>query len=431
MKLFRTLSLLLALYLLPLTIAAQTALQEKLKAISHITEIKPLESKEFAEKYVTYFTQPLDHNRPELGNFRQRVIVSHIGFDRPTVIVTEGYGAGYALSPRYREELSRMFNTNMIFVEYRYFLESTPAPRDWQYLTAESSADDLHAVFEAFKKIYPGKWISTGISKGGQTTMLYRTFYPDDVDISVPYVGPLCYGVEDGRHEPFLRQVGTAEERKAIEDFQLEVLKRKATLLPRFEKHCAEKGYEFFGSIEEIYDYSVLEYSFALWQWGTPVNTIPANDADDDAIYKHFMAISEPSYFAKGGGNESFFVQAARELGYYGYDIRPFKKYLSINSSKGYLKKLMLPEDAKHIKFDKTLSKKITKFLKKNDPKMVFIYGEIDPWSAAAPMWLDTSKKKNMHMFVQPRGSHRARINTLPEEMKQEAINIIKGWLEE
>ena len=431
MKLFRTLSLLLALYLLPLTIAAQTALQEKLKAISHITEIKPLESKEFAEKYVTYFTQPLDHNRPELGNFRQRVIVSHIGFDRPTVIVTEGYGAGYALSPRYREELSRMFNTNMIFVEYRYFLESTPEPRDWQYLTAESSADDLHAVFEAFKKIYPGKWISTGISKGGQTTMLYRTFYPDDVDISVPYVGPLCYGVEDGRHEPFLRQVGTAEERKAIEDFQLEVLKRKATLLPRFEKHCAEKGYEFFGSIEEIYDYSVLEYSFALWQWGTPVNTIPANDADDDAIYKHFMAISEPSYFAKGGGNESFFVQAARELGYYGYDIRPFKKYLSINSSKGYLKKLMLPEDAKHIKFDKTLSKKITKFLKKNDPKMVFIYGEIDPWSAAAPMWLDTSKKKNMHMFVQPRGSHRARINTLPEDMKQEAINISKGWLEE
>ena len=431
MKAFRILSLLWALYLLPLTAAAQTVLQDKLKAISQITEVKPLESKEFAEKYVTYFTQPLDHDRPELGNFRQRVIVSHVGFDRPTVIVTEGYGAGYALSPRYREELSKMFNTNMIFVEYRYFLESTPEPRDWQFLTAESSADDLHAVFEAFKKIYPGKWISTGISKGGQTTMLYRTFYPDDVDISVPYVGPLCYGVEDGRHEPFLRQVGTAEERKKIEDFQLEVLKRKGTLLPRFEKHCIEKGYEFFGSVEEIYDYSVLEYSFAFWQWGTPANTIPSCDADDDTIYKHFMAISEPSYFAKGGKNESFFVQAARELGYYGYDIRPFKKYLSIKSSKGYLKKLMLPEDAKHIKFDKTLSKKITKFLKKNDPKMVFIYGEIDPWSAAAPMWLDTSKKKNMHMFVQPRGSHRARINTLPEEMKQEAIRIIKEWLEE
>ena len=431
MKHSKILYLLGLLCLLSLSAVAQTTLQEKLKTISLITEIKPLESKEFAEKYVTYFTQPLDHDRPELGSFRQRVIISHIGFDRPTVIVTEGYGASYALNPRYREELSKMFNTNMVFVEYRYFLESTPNPRDWQYLTAESSADDLHAVRQALKDIYPNKWIATGISKGGQTAMLYRTFYPNDVDITVPYVGPLCYGVEDGRHEPFLRQVGTEDERRKIEDFQLEVLKRKSTLLPRFEKHCQEKKYEFNASTEEIYDYSVLEYSFAFWQWGTPVSTIPANNASDDEIYKHFMAISEPSYFAKGGGNESFFVQAARELGYYGYDIRPFKKYLSITSSKGYLKKLMLPDDAKDIKFDKTLSKKITKFLKKNDPKMIFVYGEIDPWSAAATTWLNTDKKENVHIFVEPRGSHLARINTLPEEMKQKAISILKNWLEE
>ena len=431
MKHSKILYLLGLLCLLSLSAVAQTTLKEKLKTISLITEIKPLESKEFAEKYVTYFTQPLDHDRPELGSFRQRVIISHIGFDRPTVIVTEGYGAGYALSPRYREELSKMFNTNMVFVEYRYFLESTPNPRDWQYLTAESSADDLHAVRQALKDIYPNKWIATGISKGGQTAMLYRTFYPNDVDITVPYVGPLCYDVEDGRHEPFLRQVGTEDERRKIEDFQLEVLKRKSRLLPRFEKHCQEKKYEFNASTEEIYDYSVLEYSFAFWQWGTPVSTIPANNASDDEIYKHFMAISEPSYFAKGGGNESFFVQAARELGYYGYDIRPFKKYLSITSSKGYLKKLMLPDDAKEIKFDKTLSKKITKFLKKNDPKMIFVYGEIDPWSAAATTWLNTDKKENVHIFVEPRGSHLARINTLPEEMKQEAISILQKWLEE
>lgn len=410
---------------------AQDLLHEKLKTIATISEIKPLEKGEFAEKYVTYFNQPLDHQHPEKGSFRQRVVVSHIGFDRPTVIVTEGYGASYALNPKYREELSKMFNTNMVFVEYRYFLESTPNPRDWQYLTAESSADDLHAVRQALKDIYPNKWIATGISKGGQTAMLYRTFYPNDVDITVPYVGPLCYGVEDGRHEPFLNQVGTEDERRKIEDFQLEVLKRKSTLLPRFEKHCQEKKYEFNASTEEIYDYSVLEYSFAFWQWGTPVSTIPANNASDDEIYKHFMAISEPSYFAKGGGNESFFVQAARELGYYGYDIRPFKKYLSITSSKGYLKKLMLPDDAKDIKFDKTLSKKITKFLKKNDPKMIFVYGEIDPWSAAATTWLNTDKKENMHIFVEPRGSHLARINTLPEDMKQKAISILKKWLEE
>lgn len=399
----------------------------KISAISAIKEIRPLETSEFSEKYVTYFTQPLDHRHPEKGSFRQRVIVSHAGFDRPTVIVTEGYGAAYALRPQYREELSKLLNANMIFVEYRYFLESTPEPKDWQYLTAENSADDLHAITTAFKSIYPGKWIATGISKGGQTTLLYRTFYPDDVVISVPYVAPLCYGVEDGRHEPFLHKVSTPENRKKIEDFQLEALKRKATLLPRFEKYCTEKNYSFRAPIEEIYDYSVLEYSFALWQWGTPISSIPATTASDDEIFSHLLAISEPGYFTADSPNASFFVQAARELGYYGYDVQPFKQYLSIQSSEGYLHRLMLPEELKDMPFDKTLSKKITKFLKKQDPKMIFIYGQNDPWTAAGVTWL--KNKKNIHVFIQPNGSHLARINTLPEAEKAKVMELINEWL--
>ena len=406
---------------------AQTVLEQKISAISAIKEIRPLETSEFSEKYVTYFTQPLDHRHPEKGSFRQRVIVSHVGFDRPTVIVTEGYGAAYALRSQYREELSKLLNANMIFVEYRYFLESTPEPKDWQYLTAENSADDLHAITTAFKNIYPGKWIATGISKGGQTTLLYRTFYPDDVDISVPYVAPLCYGVEDGRHEPFLHKVSTPENRKIIEDFQLEALKRKATLLPRFEKYCTEKNYSFRAPIEEIYDYSVLEYSFALWQWGTPISSIPATTASDDEIFSHLLAISEPGYFTADSPNASFFVQAARELGYYGYDVQPFKQYLSIQSSEDYLHRLMLPEELKDMPFDKTLSKKITKFLKKQDPKMIFIYGQNDPWTAAGVTWL--KNKKNIHVFIQPNGSHLARISTLPEAEKAEVMELINEWL--
>ena len=406
---------------------AQTVLEQKINAISAIKEIRPLETSEFSEKYVTYFTQPLDHRHPEKGSFRQRVIVSHVGFDRPTVIVTEGYGAAYALRSQYHEELSKLLNANMIFVEYRYFLESTPEPKDWQYLTAENSADDLHAITTAFKNIYPGKWIATGISKGGQTTLLYRTFYPDDVDISVPYVAPLCYGVEDGRHEPFLHKVSTPENRKIIEDFQLEALKRKATLLPRFEKYCTEKNYSFRAPIEEIYDYSVLEYSFALWQWGTPISSIPATTASDDEIFSHLLAISEPGYFTADSPNASFFVQAARELGYYGYDVQPFKQHLSIQSSEGYLHRLMLPEELKDMPFDKTLSKKITKFLKKQDPKMIFIYGQNDPWTAAGVTWL--KNKKNIHVFIQPNGSHLARISTLPEAEKAKVMELINEWL--
>ena len=83
---------------------------------------------------------------------------------------------------------------------------------------------------------------------------------------------------------------------------------------------------------------------FCLWQWGTPVSSIPATTASDDEIFAHLLDISNPDYFIADSPTASFFVQAARELGYYGYDTKPFKKYLSIQSSKGYLHRLMLPK---------------------------------------------------------------------------------------
>ena len=56
--------LLFVLLFVSISASAQTALQEKLSKISAITETKPLESTKFSEKYVTYFTQPLDHRHP-------------------------------------------------------------------------------------------------------------------------------------------------------------------------------------------------------------------------------------------------------------------------------------------------------------------------------------------------------------------------------
>ena len=67
--------------------------------------------------------------------------------------------------------------------------------------------------------------------------------------------------------------------------------------------------------------------------------------------------------------------------------------------------------------------------LKENDPKMIFIYGQNDPWTAAGVTWL--KGKKNIHVFVEPGGSHRARIGTLPDAQKREAISLINKWLQE
>ena len=118
-----------------------------------------------------------------------------------------------------------------------------PQPCNWAYLTVKNSLVDLHRVNITFRNLYSGKWVATGISKGGQTTMFYRSYYPDDVDVSVPYVAPLNQSLEDGRHEVFLSEkVGTAKERKAVEEAQLTLPKRKQALLPMLVLTARRKG---------------------------------------------------------------------------------------------------------------------------------------------------------------------------------------------
>lgn len=393
-----------------------------------LTRLDTLTPGEFKEKYVCFFRQPLDHRHPEKGAFEQRVVVCHAGFDRPTVFVTEGYGGAYALNPQYREELSRLFDANVVLTEHRYFLESTPVPADWQYLTAENSAADLHRIYETLHPVYPGKWMSTGISKGGQTTLIYRTYYPGDMAFSVAYVAPLCRAVEDGRHELFFRHIGTPAVRKKVYAFQLDLLKRREALMPFFETYCRERKLTFRLPLHEVYDYCVLEYAFAFWQWGTPGAAIPGKKASLRDRFDHFVAVSDPAYFAKDQPNLPFFIQAARELGYYGYDTAPFAGYLSIPDSRGYLQRLLLPE-GRSVPFEPDLHDGIVRFLEENDPKLICIYGGNDPWTAAAIP--DMPHKHNRLILIQPGGSHLTRIGTLPEKLRKKAVEHITEWLAE
>lgn len=405
---------------------------KKLEKLPGISNIKKLETTQFQEKYVLKIQQNVDGDTDEKGTFGQRIIVGFKGFDKPTVLVTEGYYADYALNPRYTEELCQMCDANLVFCEYRYFAESTPVPTNWDYMTVDNSLRDYHRVRTTFGKLFHGKWISTGISKGGQTTMFYRAKYPDDVDISVSYVAPLNKSVEDGRHEKFLaKQVGTKEERAAIKAAQQEFMKRKKACMPMFNAYNKEHNLQYYISEEDIYDYAVLEYPFALWQWGTSVEKIPSKTDTDEVWFKHLMTIAGPDYFAYPNKYMPFDVQAAHELGYYGYDTKPIKKWASVKKTKGYLKQLMLPDSLRYIEFDPMLYNRTVKFLKNSDPQHIFIYGEIDPWSASGVCtWLDCSKKKNMRVYVQPRGSHTARISNMPDDMKKEIWERIMGWLD-
>jgi hypothetical protein len=403
-------------------------LEQFLKSQSEIKAIEKIPGNNFFnETWKIMVRQPLDHSDTTKGFFMQRVFVADKGKENPVVLITEGYAANYAAMPRYINELSPMLNSNQICIEHRYFGESWPDSLNWDFLTVTNVADDHHTIVEMLKKYYSGKWINTGISKGGQTAVYHRTFYPDDVDVTVAYVGPLNFGVEDGRHEPFLRNVpGTAEQRVRIEEFQIEVLKNREILVPKIEKYSKDKNYTYRISMNEVLDYCVLEYPFALWQWGRLTDKVPSKDAGVDSLFNHLLKVSNPSYFAieEMEGIKSFFVQAARELGYYGYDTKPFKKYLSIKNAEGYLTRIFLPAGLK-IKYKKTTAKQVRKFMKNTDEEMLFIYGEWDPWSATAFEVYNPNQVK----VVKPGGSHSTRIGNLPPEQQNQVKEKLEEWL--
>ena len=420
--------ILLQLFLFSVLNLQASNITDRLTSIRGINRVESLKTEDSSEKFLFFIEQKLDPKSEQSEIFNQRVILKHRGFDRPTVIVTEGYWANYAVSPNYKEEISELIDANLIVVEYRYFGESIPNPCNWEYLTVENSLYDYHNIVSQFKTIYNGKWISTGISKGGQTTMFYRAYFPNDVDVSIPYVAPLNKAIEDGRHEQFINNISSLTEREKVQNFQIECLKRRDRIQSMFQDYCSSKDYIFRTSIDEIYDMSILEFSFSFWQNGFNINQIPQNNASDSVLFNYLLSACEPDYFSNKSPYTSFNVQAMRELGYYGYDIEPFKNYLSIKSAEGYMRRIMIPENLSYIEFKGDLYENVNNFLRENDVPMIYIYGEYDPWSATGVTWL--KDKKYINVFVQPGGSHRARINTMPQSEKKNIYSLLESWLD-
>ena len=428
-RFFTLLSLLFAVLFV---YAQNNDVEKMLKDIKAVASFEKIEKADTTRQYyLMKVTQLLDPQNPAAGTFEQRVMLGHRGYDRPMVVVTEGYGADYAFkSPRYMEELTYIMDANILFVEYRYFSGSTPNPCNWDYLTVANSMEDYHNIITSFKPFYNAKWASTGISKGGSTSIFYRAYYPEDLDVSVPYVGPLSGAVEDGRHESFLERVGTKAERDAIRNFQTELFERKQRLMPMFDAYCLDKGLVFRVPSTEIYDLLVLEYQFSMWQWGTPVKTIPALDSEDKVIFDYFMKMCGPEYFEKGSSIESFFVQAAKDFGYYGYNIEPFRKYVKAENVEGYLNRVFLPEELANVEFDDSNYRFVTDYYTENDPKMLLIYGEVDPWTATGITWMRDRNKQNVKVYIQPRGSHTARILNMPEGLRNEILEQLNEWMQ-
>ena len=419
--------LLLLLFLSYNSQAQEESIDSILATLPRITyeQIKSNNNNNNNKFYVLKIRQPIDHLDSTKGFFHQKVYLSHKSFQKPTVIITSGYD----VNRNYEFELTKLLDANQILVEHRYFGESMPDSLDYKFLNLKQATADLHRIKQLFSSVYTNKWISTGVSKGGATTIFYRYFYPNDVDVSIPYVAPINKSYEEQRIYNFLDTIGTDACRNKIKDFQIRVLENREKIVPllKFYSLGARVKYSYL-SLSEAFEYAVLEYPFSFWQWGHDCNEIPTKTATIEEIAKHFIAVSNISFFSDNTIRQlsSHYYQSATEMGYYGYETSEFKEYLIDIPTDSNPMALFYPFNMTDT-FDGQLLNDVNLWLNTNGDKFIYIYGGNDTWSASA---VPTNENVDSEWFIL-KGKHHgnARVKSMTSTEQKKFISILEQWL--
>jgi hypothetical protein len=400
----------------------ELTLLERLQRIPGLTVAEIATLPGFEQAFQVDISQPVDHNDAARGTFQQRFYLSFRSEDAPTVFYTTGYG----VSRNYESEPAALLQANQILMVHRYFPDAVPSQTDWSFLTTAQAAADQHEVRERLREILAGKWVSSGASKGGMTALYYRFYYPGDVAATIAYVAPIMERTDDTRFVPFLRSVGTAACREKIRQFQLEILGRRSAMLALVAGHALQKGYAFSVFSEaEAFEYAVIEYPFAFWQYGSgDCAQIPGAEASDQELFNHLVAVSPLSYYADADYEyfRPLFYQAYTEIGYCPYMFDHLGTLLKAVPAPTY--RSFAPRGVA-MTFRPEVMQAVVPWLRNQGERIVYVYGGNDPWTAAA---LTPASGLDALQLVQPGANHGAKIRSL--DQKGLVIAALERWLQ-
>ncbi|WP_030542390.1 S28 family serine protease [Streptomyces albus] len=389
-----------------------------------LVEEKPVDGYRF---FVLEYTQPVDHRRPYLGTFQQRLTLLHKGTDRPVVFHTSGY---HVSTQPGRSEPTRIVDGNQVSLEYRYFTPSRPDPADWSKLDIRQGADDQHRLFRALQRIYRANWLSTGGSKGGMTATYYRRFHPHDMDGTIAYVAPNdVRNREDSAYDRFFEQVSTPECRAALNAVQREALVRRDEIVGRYEDWARENGATFttVGSADKAYENVVMDLVWAFWQYRTEADCaeVPAPTASTDTLYTFVDEVSGFSFYTDQvlAGYAPYFYQAGTELGWPSFrtpHLDGLLRHPGIYQPRSYV-----PRDIP-MRWRGRVMDDIDRWVRHRGERMLFVYGENDPWGAER--FRPGKGSRDAYVFTAPGANHGANIAGLTPEERDKATAEVLEW---
>ncbi len=399
---------------------------QDLSQLPNVVSVTKEDSPDFAAKFKVFFEQPINHDNPAAGTFKQLVYVCIEHPDSINVLITEGY---YAFDARSPHELTTMFHGNQIVVEHRYYGESTINDPDFRYNDAENSCDDLHAIVMELKSLLSRKWISTGRSKSGLTCNMYRAYYPYDVDVTIPYGSPFCQSRYDDRVAQALRTIiGTSEARAKVTAFQREVLSRREVMARKWDSTATAQGVQLKLPANKMLDINMMDFKVGFWQFGFDVNDIPESTASDDEIFNYLISISGPDAWDFNSDVNKYYTEAYKELGHYALPPDGIEDLLVVDDYilQDFLKYTFVPDGVPNT-FSTAMHQKVDAFLRQTDAKYIFIYGGWDPWCyvGIGPEYV----RSNIHRYVLPTGVHHTNISNFDPATQAEIKGLLEKWL--
>ncbi len=378
--------------------------------------------------FVMTYEQPVDHHDASGAKFQQRMTLLFRDYAAPMVVFNSGY---FVSTAGYPAGVTVLTNANQLSIEYRYFAPSRPEPADWTKLDIWQAATDQHAITEALElRLFKAKWLTTGASKGGMTSLFHRRFYPAEVDGTIAYVAPFDYPGDQAqspanRYIDFLDNVGTdATCRQNLKNFQNLVLARRAAM-----KTLMETKATYTTPLDEDHalEFAVEELPFIFWQYGDQSNcsNIPASSATDADVFAFF---DDTINIAGYGDNDlaaylPYYHQSATQLGY-PIDDESYLvglMYPGQDTSRAYI-----PSGIQTPAYDQGAAMTdVQSWIASSGSQILLIYGQNDPWSAGA---VNLGAATDSFKYIVPNGNHGSTISMLDPTERDTARNAVMRW---
>ena len=463
--------------------------ESKLSSLPNVLSVEKLniESTFKGSLYKVYFSSLLDPSDPTKGTFKQKAFIGFAGFDKPNCLTTAGYMLSdpFLMRQNSENECAFILNGNLVAVEHRYFGESVRTDKKrsdgnydgtyWEYLSTKNASEDLHAIVTSLKPILKGKWVAQGASKGGLTANIFCYHHPEDVDLTMPYVAPLCNEKHDSRFFDFIfNTIGdnddrykndAADYRQLFKDVQIWLLERRDAIYENgvtykqkiFNESDPAGGTSYYNkdylTPDIHYDICVSDFPVGNWMYG--------NDKNFDLIKKYYELPDDNSNLGEGTPTKKeyfcsifinttppdmdispYYIQAYTELGNYKPGLSQLRQTVNEAKAAGKDVELFVEEskqdtiyedclcsDAERALFENyndSLYQNLSEWINTTDEKIIMLYGNSDPWYSVR---INDVQRDNVHIFVHPANNHYTSIDNFPEPQKSEIIDLIRKYM--